>query len=76
MREVIRKEVDIPWTPYSIKEYIWKPIQKAKLGKKSTTKLTTKEIDQIYDTVNRVIGERTGVYVAFPSLEMMEWEEK
>jgi hypothetical protein len=76
MRKVIREAIDIPWTPYSVKEYLWRPVQKAQLGKKSTTKLTTKEIDQVYDTVNRVIGERTGVHVDFPSIEMMEREEQ
>ena len=72
MKKVIRQEVDIPWNPYSVKEYLWRPLQEAQLGKRSTTKLTTKEIDQIYDTLNRVVGERTGVHVEFPSIESLE----
>lgn len=74
MKKTIRQEVDIPWNAYSIKEYLWRPLQEAQLGKKSTTELTTTEIDQIYDTLNRVIGERTGVSVAFPSIESLEAE--
>ena len=72
MKKVIRQEVDIPWNLYSIKEYLWRPVQEAQLGKKSTTKLTKDEIDKIYDTVNRVIGERTGIHVPFPSIESLE----
>ena len=72
MKKVIRQEIDIPWTAYTFKEFIWRPVQEAQLGKKSTTQLKTHEIDQIYDTVNRVIGVRTGVYVPFPSVESLE----
>jgi hypothetical protein len=33
-----------------VKEYLWRPLQKAILGKQSTTELTTKEIDKVFDT--------------------------
>lgn len=71
MKKTIRNEIDIPWNPYSVKEYLWRPVQEAQLGKRSTTKLKKQEIDQIYDTINRAIGERTGVHVEFPSLESL-----
>lgn len=73
MRKVIREGIDIPWSAYNVKEQLWRPVQEAQLGKESTTKLTTKEIDVIYDTVNRVIAERTGVHVAFPSIENINY---
>ena len=69
MRSVIREGIDIPWTPTTVKEYLWRPVQEQQLGKKSTTELTTKEIDEIYDTINRAIGERTGVHVPFPCIQ-------
>lgn len=71
MKKTIRQEIDIPWTAYSVKEYLWRPIQKEYLHKQSTTQLNTKNIDAIYDIVNRVIGERTGVYVEFPNIESL-----
>ena len=71
MKAVIRKEVDIPWTSSSIKEYLWRPIQKQQLQKKSTTRLKNTDIDLIYDTVNRIVGERTGVYVEFPNIDSL-----
>ena len=72
MKKVMR--VDIPWTAYAIKEYLWKPVMKQQLGKESTRDLETKEIDQIYDTVNRAVGERTQIHVPFPSNEPDTYE--
>jgi len=69
MKKTIRKEIDINWNDYNIKEFLWRPIQLELTGQKSTTRLKTGEIDDIYDVVNRVIGERTGVFVPFPSME-------
>ena len=73
MRKVIREEIDIPWSKDTIKKHIWKPVQEAQLGKKSTTQLSTKDIDQVYDTVNRAIGQRTGIHVPFPSIDSIEF---
>lgn len=67
MRETIRQEIDIPWTPTTVKEHLWRPVMKKYLREQSTTRMTTKDIDKIYDIVNRFIGERTGVFVPFPS---------
>ena len=71
MKAVIRKEVDIPWTSETVKSHLWKPIQKDFLKQYSTTELTTKQIDEVYDVVNRVVGERTGVHIPFPSIESL-----
>lgn len=68
-------KADIPWNAYNVKNELWRPIQEAMLGKKSTTQLTTKEIDQVYDTLNRLLGERKGVHVPWPSIEITEWED-
>lgn len=67
MRRTLKPGVDIPWSLETVKEYLWKPIQNAQLMKQSTTELTTKEIDLVYDTLNRHLGEITGVSVTFPS---------
>lgn len=69
MKKVIK--VDVNWTDYSIKEYLWKPVQRSLFGKKSTTQLKTDEIDKIYDVVNRAIGQRTGIHIPWPSIETM-----
>jgi hypothetical protein len=73
MRHLIRREVELSWTPYSVKEYLWRPLQKALLGKKSTTQLDKiKDIDIIYDHLNRIITERTNGEVDFPAFPSIE----
>jgi Ser-tRNA(Ala) deacylase AlaX len=70
MKKTIREGIDIPWTPENVKEFLWRPVQKALLQKQSTTELNKKEeIDKIYDILNKVIGERTGVHIPFPSID-------
>jgi hypothetical protein len=69
VKEVLRPSVDIEWTGELIKEYIWRPVQMAQLKKKSTTQLTTSEIDQIYEVITRHLGQKFGLYVPFPSEE-------
>lgn len=68
MRAVLKPEVEIAWDSRSVKEYLWRPVQDIQLGKRSTTELTTKEIDLVFDTVNRYIAKH-GVHVPFPSIE-------
>ena len=71
MKAVLKPEVDIPWNRDSVKEHLWRPVQEAMLHKKSTTELTTKEIDQVFDVINRHIGEKFGLTVPFPSIEAL-----
>jgi len=76
MRAVLKPEVDIPWTGKTIKEYLWRPIQEVQTTKKSTTELTTKEISEVWETLNRHLGQKLGVHEPFPSIdEIMEYEE-
>ena len=69
MRKTLKPEISIPWTPANIKEFLWRPIQKAQVGKDSTKDLTTDELDKIYATLNRHLGEKFFIYTAFPSQE-------
>jgi hypothetical protein len=72
IKTTIRQDLDIPWTATTIKELLWRPIQKVYKRKQSTTQLQTKDIDAIYDIINREIGQRTGIDVPpFPSTEQM-----
>jgi hypothetical protein len=69
MKRTLKAEVAIPWEARTVKEFLWRPVQKAQLLKESTTELTTKEIDLVFDTLNRHLGETLGVHTAFPSIE-------
>ena len=69
MRKTLKPGIDIPWSANTIKEYLWRPIQISQLQKQSTTELTTSELTQVYDVLNRHLGERFGLFVPFPSYE-------
>jgi len=69
MRRTLKQDVYIPWTPENVKEHLWRPIQKAQLNKESTTDLDTKEIDIVFETLNRHLAEVTGVHEPFPSIQ-------
>ena len=67
---------DTQWSPNGIKEMMWRPVQKAVTGKASTTKLTTKELTEIYDIINKVLSQKFGIYIPFPSIDELILQEK
>lgn len=75
MQKVIRQSVEIPWTGTTVKEILWRPLQKAYKLEHSTTRLKTTDIDKIYDLLNKTIGERTGIYVPWPCMDNMLIED-
>lgn len=76
MRKTLKPGVDIPWSGKTIKEYLWRPVQKAQLGKESTTELTTKEIDLVFETILRHLGDKFGLSIEFPSIEAQMMESR
>jgi len=71
MRKALKPHVEIPWDKNAVKEYIWRPVQEAQLGKKSTTAITTKDLDKVFETINRYIGDKHGLHVEFPSITQL-----
>lgn len=69
MKKTLKADAEIPWTADTVKEFLWRPVMKAQLGKTSTTELSTKQIDEVYETLNRHLGDKFGVSVLFPSVE-------
>ena len=69
MKQVIK--ADVEWSMFSVKEYMWKAIQKAILGKVSTTLLKKNEIDDVYLNMNRLTASKFGIDIPFPSVESM-----
>lgn len=76
MRKTLKPEIDIPWSGVSVKEFLWRPIMTAQLGKKSTTEMTTVEIDKVFDTINKHLGEKFGLHTPFPSIEELLLQEE
>lgn len=69
MKRTLKESVDIPWTATSVKEYLWKPVQESMVGKKSTTELSTTDVNKIYEVLNRHLGEKHGLSVIFPCVK-------
>ena len=61
------KSVDVPWSGDTVKEVLYRPIMLAMLEKGSTTEMTSTEVSQVWDVLNRHLGEHFGVTVGFPS---------
>jgi len=69
MRKTLKPEVEIPWGSDNIKEQLFKPIAKAMFGTSSTTELSTKQISEVYETLNRHTASKLGVSVVWPHNE-------
>lgn len=69
----LKERMDISWSHDLVKELLWRPMQKA-ITKKHSTKLLNKahEIDNIYEHLNRHLGEKFGLHVPFPHFESEE----
>jgi len=61
-------DLNMPWNKDKVKELIWRETQKAMLGKTSTTKLTTREIDQVFEVIHEALS-RKGIEIFFPSIQ-------
>ena len=66
MRKTLKADIEIPWTEENIKNHLWRPIQISMTGKQSTIALDTAEPGQIYEVLNKHLGEKLGVNVPFP----------
>ena len=75
MRKTLKPTVDIHWDADTVKNFLWRPIQKAQLGKTSTTELNTVDIDKVFETLNRHLGEKFGLQVDFPSVETIMFKQ-
>lgn len=67
MKRVIKQEVDIPWSPSLVKEYLWKPIQKIVANEDSTAKAGSDAYYKTYSVLSRHLSDKFGVFVEFPS---------
>ena len=73
-RTVLKPSVDIPWTQEAVKEQLWRPIQVALLGKKSTTELETGEVSKVEEVLMRHLVKEFGQFFEppqFPSIETL-----
>ena len=58
MKTVIKDGVPIEPTMYLIKDYMWRPIQKAVTGVESTRKINPMEVNDIYEVLSRLLSRK------------------
>ncbi len=69
VQQVLEKAVERPWTKESVKENIWRPVQKAMTEKESTADADTVDYLAVFEVLTRHLGESFGVYVPWPCRE-------
>ena len=65
MREVLKPTVEITPTLEIVKDHIWKPVQESVTGRSSTTDLTTKEVDAVYQIIAKHLATKFDITVPF-----------
>ena len=67
------QNIDVDPTMESVKA-LWRTIATAKYGKISTTELTTVELQEVFEEVNRHIAQ-WGIHVPWPSAEEQSFNQ-
>lgn len=62
--------VEIPFNMQMIKDGLWREIQKTLFNIESTTKITSREINQIIDVITNWLAEK-GIRVDFPNKDRL-----
>lgn len=65
MKTVVKEGVPIEPTMHMVKEYMWRPIQKAVTGVESTRRINTVEVNEVYEHLSRLLAERYSIDVRF-----------
>ena len=63
---MVKDDVELPWTKETVKELLWKPIQKAVTGEESTRKVKVDDYEKVYDVLNKHLATNKGIMVYWP----------
>ena len=61
------KDVGVPWSKDTVKENLWRPVQVAMFDIESTADLSTKETQEVYKVLDKLLSEKFGVHVPWPA---------
>ena len=61
--------LSVPWSKDTVKRVFWIPVQESQVGTEHTRQLTTKEVNVVYEALDRAMSQKVGVHVEFPSRE-------
>ena len=57
----------LPWSDYTVMEFLWRQVQVALTGKESSTKLDTTEVNGVYMVLSKKLAEVASIDIPFPS---------
>ena len=57
----------VSWTAETVKDFLWRQVQKSMTQKESTIDLTRQECSEVYDQLDRFTSSEFGIHVDFPS---------
>ena len=57
------------WAPTTVKELLWRPIQKAYTQKHSSAKLNTNEMRDLIEFFIKLVADKFGIDIPFPSIQ-------
>ena len=70
MKTVLKPSVEIPWSQDTVKEQLFKVVMNAMFPEIESTKdLDSKQVSEVYETLNRHTAAKLGVSLAFPNRE-------
>ncbi len=64
-------DLSTTYTPNIVKEFFWKPIQITLFDYESTTKLNTKQMNEVIDIIIKFFADK-GVLIEFPNREHLK----
>ena len=67
MKKTLKQDAEIPWTTDLVKEYLWKPIQTAVTGEKSSADVSASDYDEIHKHLSNLLSSKFNISVPFPA---------
>jgi hypothetical protein len=71
---VLKPTYELRWDTKTVKEHLWRPIQKALLKKESTTELDTAEVSKVHEQLMLALQDKLSEldFIDFPSVEQTD----
>ncbi len=64
---ILKPSYQINWSAETVKRDLFCQLSKAMFNKEHTSELTKKEVNQVYEQLMQILGEKHGFYLEFPS---------
>jgi hypothetical protein len=66
MRKTLKPDIEIPWTKYTAKDHLWRPVQIAVCGQESTVDAEKIDYVKVFEVLNRHFGEKFQLHIPWP----------